>query len=135
MNEKWRMPNGYQDEEAKIEANRCLSCKNPRCETGCPTHMRIRDFIQALKNGDRKEASSIIHSCSSLPHMSAAQRVVLFPADSQAPSRCGNNGSYRREHADPCRKPERFRLRSPEAALLPSSGFLLRYPDKRGGSC
>ncbi len=84
MNEKWRMPNGYQDEEAKIEANRCLSCKNPRCETGCPTHMRIRDFIQALKNGDRKEASSIIHSCSSLPHICS----IVCPHERQCVGHC-----------------------------------------------
>ena len=73
--------------------------------------------------------------CFSLPHMPAAQREVPFPADSQAPSRCGNNGSYRREHADPSRKPERCRLRSTEAVLLPSRGFLRHYPDKRGENC
>ena len=27
---------GYIDEEAIQEANRCLTCKNPKCVDGCP---------------------------------------------------------------------------------------------------
>ncbi len=58
--------NGYTKEEALLEAKRCLSCKNPRCETGCPTSMKIRDFIKELKNENITEAANIISECSSL---------------------------------------------------------------------
>ena len=37
------------EEQVKEEANRCLSCKNPRCVQGCPVNIKIPDFIKALK--------------------------------------------------------------------------------------
>ena len=45
MDNIWNKPLDYNDLEAKLEASRCLSCKKPMCQTGCPTGMRIRDFI------------------------------------------------------------------------------------------
>ncbi|TLM86996.1 MAG: dihydropyrimidine dehydrogenase, partial [Actinobacteria bacterium] len=36
---------GYDAAEALAEANRCLQCKNPTCEQGCPVNIRIKDFI------------------------------------------------------------------------------------------
>ena len=45
---------GFNDEEAKIEANRCLHCPNPRCVTGCPVGIMIPEFIKCVKeNGGR----------------------------------------------------------------------------------
>ena len=31
------------------EANRCLNCKNPRCQQGCPVHTPIPHVIQLFK--------------------------------------------------------------------------------------
>ena len=31
------------------EANRCLNCKNPRCQQGCPVHTPIPTVIQLFK--------------------------------------------------------------------------------------
>ena len=31
------------------EANRCLGCKNPRCQQGCPIHTNIPEVIRLLK--------------------------------------------------------------------------------------
>ena len=39
----------YDESNIKEEVDRCLSCKNPSCEKGCPIHNHIRDFIKALK--------------------------------------------------------------------------------------
>ncbi|MBR3006780.1 MAG: hypothetical protein IKH68_09005, partial [Erysipelotrichaceae bacterium] len=33
------------------EANRCLSCKKPRCREGCPIHTNIPEVIRLLKDG------------------------------------------------------------------------------------
>ncbi len=33
------------------EANRCLQCKKPMCQQGCPIHTPIPAMIKALKEG------------------------------------------------------------------------------------
>lgn len=38
------------------EANRCLNCKNPRCQQGCPVHTPIPMIIQMFKEGKLMEA-------------------------------------------------------------------------------
>ena len=39
---------GYDLDEARLEASRCLHCRNPRCVAACPVSIRIPDFIGAL---------------------------------------------------------------------------------------
>ena len=56
----------FNKEEAFKEAKRCLSCKNPSCETGCPIHNHIRDFIKALKEDDLPKARKIVYDNSNL---------------------------------------------------------------------
>ena len=34
-------------DQAVAEARRCLQCKNPTCQEGCPVQIDIRDFIGA----------------------------------------------------------------------------------------
>ena len=34
------------------EAKRCLNCKKPRCQEGCPIHTPIPVMIQMLLQGD-----------------------------------------------------------------------------------
>ena len=36
---------GYNEEEAVLEASRCLHCKNPRCVSACPVSVKIPEFI------------------------------------------------------------------------------------------
>ena len=38
------------------EANRCLGCKNPQCQKGCPIHTPIPEVIKLLKDGKLDEA-------------------------------------------------------------------------------
>lgn len=38
------------------EANRCLQCKKPRCQEGCPIHTNIPAVIRLLKEGKLNEA-------------------------------------------------------------------------------
>ena len=40
---------GYNEEEAVLEASRCLHCKNPLCVKGCPVGLHIPEFIEELK--------------------------------------------------------------------------------------
>ena len=34
------------------EANRCLGCKKPLCQQGCPIHTNIPEVIRLLKKPD-----------------------------------------------------------------------------------
>lgn len=38
------------------EANRCLNCKKPQCQQGCPIHTPIPQVIQMMLNGNLDEA-------------------------------------------------------------------------------
>ncbi len=88
---EWEMPEGFTDEEGALEAARCLSCKVPRCETGCPTSMRIRDFIKEIKNENLDGAYDIIHSCSSLPTICS----IVCPHERQCIGHCILNAKQR----------------------------------------
>ena len=58
---------GYNEEEALLEATRCLHCRNPRCVAACPVGLKIPDFIAKLRAGDIAGASDVIAEDSSLP--------------------------------------------------------------------
>lgn len=58
---------GYTAEEARLEAMRCLQCKNAPCMNGCPVRIRIKDFVTAIAEGNDAEAISIIKENSLLP--------------------------------------------------------------------
>ena len=38
------------------EAKRCLGCKKPRCQEGCPIHTNIPEVIRLLKDGKLNDA-------------------------------------------------------------------------------
>ncbi|MEG0368516.1 MAG: NAD(P)-dependent oxidoreductase [Hungatella sp.] len=42
------------------EANRCLNCKKPMCQEGCPIHTAIPQMIQAFKNGELNKAGELV---------------------------------------------------------------------------
>ena len=58
---------GYNQEEAMLEASRCLHCKNPRCVLACPVGVKIPDFIELVAAGDFAGAAAKIAEDSSLP--------------------------------------------------------------------
>ncbi len=74
----------FTPEQAKLEASRCLHCKNPRCVKGCPVNIKIPDFIAALKEDKLEEAGKIIRQTSMLP--SVCGRVC--PQERQCEGQC-----------------------------------------------
>jgi len=58
---------GYTEEQARLEALRCLQCKNAPCIEGCPVRIHIRDFVGAIAEGDYRKALEIIKENSLLP--------------------------------------------------------------------
>lgn len=71
-------------EQVKLEASRCLHCKNPRCVQGCPVNIQIPDFIEAIKNNNLDKAGDIIRQTSMLP--SVCGRVC--PQERQCEGNC-----------------------------------------------
>ncbi len=71
-------------EQVKLEASRCLHCKNPRCVQGCPVNIKIPEFIDALKHDNLDEAGKIIRETSMLP--SVCGRVC--PQERQCEGNC-----------------------------------------------
>lgn len=58
---------GYTEEEALIEASRCLQCKKPACVEGCPVEINIPAFIAKIKEKDYRGAINIIKEKNNLP--------------------------------------------------------------------
>jgi glutamate synthase (NADPH/NADH) small chain len=58
---------GYNEEEARIEAARCISCG--LCTEACPVHMHIPEYINAIANADDEAAIKIIYDNNDLPEM------------------------------------------------------------------
>ena len=71
-------------EQVKLEASRCLNCKNPRCVAGCPVNINIPAFITALKEENLEKAGEIIRETSMLP--SVCGRVC--PQERQCEGNC-----------------------------------------------
>jgi len=58
---------GYTETQARLEAMRCLQCKNAPCVQGCPVRIKIKDFVAAIAEGDYKRSLEIIKENSLLP--------------------------------------------------------------------
>ena len=65
------------------EANRCLGCKKPMCQQGCPIHTNIPEVIRLLKDN----------------HLDDAGRM-LFENNSQWSGGCFQTASGRRRRGD-----------------------------------
>ncbi|MDR2482211.1 MAG: NADPH-dependent glutamate synthase [Treponema sp.] len=58
---------GYGENQARLEAERCLSCKNEPCVKGCPVNVPIPRFIAEIQRGCFKAAADIIKETNLLP--------------------------------------------------------------------
>ena len=58
---------GYTPEQARLEAIRCLQCKNAPCIKGCPVRIDIPGFVQAIADNDLEKSIEIIKRNSLLP--------------------------------------------------------------------
>jgi glutamate synthase (NADPH/NADH) small chain len=75
---------GYTESQARLEAERCLSCKNEPCIRGCPVGVPIPRFIAALQKGSIKEAADIVRETNLLP--AVCGRVC--PQEKQCQAEC-----------------------------------------------
>jgi glutamate synthase (NADPH/NADH) small chain len=78
------VPIGYNEEQAHLEALRCLQCKKPTCVSACPVGVNIPGFIKLLVDGQVDEAARLIRQTNFLP--AACGRVC--PQDKQCQAVC-----------------------------------------------
>ena len=58
---------GYTESQARIEAERCLNCKNAPCVQGCPVRVDIPGFIMKIREGDYAGSARVIKRTNLLP--------------------------------------------------------------------
>jgi len=75
---------GYNEEQAKREATRCLQCPNPRCVQGCPVGIDIPAFIKEIKEGNYRASAAKLKEKNSLP--AVCGRVC--PQENQCQEQC-----------------------------------------------
>ena len=75
---------GYTREQAIVEANRCLQCKNQPCVSGCPVNVHIPQFIAHVAKGDFKAAVDEIKQTNLLPAICGR----VCPQEKQCQAQC-----------------------------------------------
>ncbi len=80
---------GYTMEQARVEAARCLSCKNAPCVSGCPVGIDIPGFLKKAAEGDFPGALGVIRESSLLP--AVCGRVCPQETQCQAPCTVGKS--------------------------------------------
>ncbi len=58
---------GYTAEMAKAEAKRCLGCPTAPCVGGCPVHVKVPEFLEAVAEGDFMQAIQVVMEDNALP--------------------------------------------------------------------
>lgn len=75
---------GYTQEEAHLEASRCLQCLKPPCVDGCPVHIDIKGFIGKIIDDDERGGVEVLKARNALP--AACGRVC--PQEEQCEAAC-----------------------------------------------
>jgi len=75
---------GYTPEQARLEALRCLECKNAPCIAGCPVGVNIPGFIGAIAHGDLQRALEVVKESNLLPAICGR----VCPQETQCQARC-----------------------------------------------
>ncbi len=81
------VPLGYTPEEARLEAQRCLLCKDKPCVAGCPVGVDIPAFQQLVMAGDFEGALRKIKEMNFLPAICGR----VCPQEDQCESLCRLN--------------------------------------------
>jgi len=75
---------GYNAEQAKAEASRCIQCPKRPCVEGCPVDIDIPGFIKAVREDNMAEAVRILKDKNSLPGICGR----VCPQEAQCEAMC-----------------------------------------------
>ena len=60
---------GYPQGQSAAQAGRCLDCGNPYCQSACPVHNHIPEWLRLLEEGRIAEAATRCHETNPLPEI------------------------------------------------------------------
>lgn len=72
---------GYTETEAKVEADRCISCSI--CMSSCPAHMDIPDYIKSIRDGDYEQGLRLLYRTN--PFSGTCGRICTRRCESVCP--------------------------------------------------
>jgi glutamate synthase (NADPH/NADH) small chain len=75
---------GYTEDQARVEAARCLQCKNRPCVASCPVAVPIPEFIACVEKGEFKKSVDVIKTTNLLPAICGR----VCPQEKQCQSTC-----------------------------------------------
>ncbi|SHF79216.1 glutamate synthase (NADPH/NADH) small chain [Microbulbifer donghaiensis] len=59
----------FSERQVASQAHRCLDCGNPYCETGCPVHNYIPNWLKLVTDGNVMAAAELCHQTNTLPEV------------------------------------------------------------------
>jgi len=75
---------GFTAEVARLEAERCLRCKDAKCIAGCPVGIDIPAFVAHVADGDLHAAADVLLRDNALPGITGR----VCPQEEQCEQRC-----------------------------------------------
>jgi len=70
---------GLNNDQAKLQAARCMDCGTPFCNSGCPVNNIIPDFNDLVYRGDWANAITVLHSTNNFPEFTG--RICPAPCE------------------------------------------------------
>lgn len=70
---------GLSDDQAKVQAARCMDCGTPFCNNGCPVNNIIPDFNDLVYHSDWQNAITVLHSTNNFPEFTG--RICPAPCE------------------------------------------------------
>jgi len=80
----------FNENQLRMQADRCLGCGNPYCEWKCPVHNYIPDWLKLAGEGRILEAAELCHRTNSLPEVCGR----VCPQDRLCEGACTLNDEY-----------------------------------------
>jgi len=80
----------FNENQLRMQADRCLGCGNPYCEWKCPVHNYIPDWLKLAGEGRIIEAAELCHRTNSLPEVCGR----VCPQDRLCEGACTLNDEY-----------------------------------------
>ncbi len=80
----------FNENQLRMQADRCLGCGNPYCEWKCPVHNYIPDWLKLAGEGRILEAAELCHRTNTLPEVCGR----ICPQDRLCEGACTINDEY-----------------------------------------
>ena len=121
---------GISEEQAVLEATRCLDCPDPQCVTGCPVSINIPGFIKNVQRGEFITAAAVLKETSALP---AVRKGVPAGEAMREQVHIPQDGQGARGHRLPRKIRRRFRPNERRGSRHRAQSHRCRHKDSGGG--